>query len=105
MTPHAYSKRRPALIISSNQFNNNHNDVIVMAISSQIPNQISDNEYLLSTADLKTSGLPKKSIIKLSKIVTINKSLIIRNLGKIPNQTVSLILNQFNSAIVKETNL
>lgn len=95
------TKQRPALIISSDQFNNNHKDVIVMAISSQIPSQIPEDEYLLSSADMKNSGLPRKSIIKLGKVVTINQSLIIKKLGKIPNQTVTSILNHFNLSIVR----
>ena len=94
------TKQRPALIVSSDQFNNKHNDVIVMAISSQIPYQIPEDEYLLSSADMKTSGLPRKSIIKLGKVVTINQSLVIKKLGKISNQTVTSILNQFNLSIV-----
>lgn len=98
------TKQRPALIISSDRFNNNHKDVIVMAISSQIPSQIPGDEYLLSAADLKTSGLPRQSIIKLGKIVTMNQNLIIKKLGKIPNQTVTSILNQFNVSIVRDTN-
>ncbi|GIL18921.1 MAG: type II toxin-antitoxin system PemK/MazF family toxin [Candidatus Jettenia sp.] len=99
------TKQRPALIISSDQFNNNHKDVIVMAISSQVPSQVPEDEYLLSSTDLKTSGLPKKSIIKLGKVVTINQSLIIKKLGKIPNQTIASILNQFNTSIVSNTNV
>lgn len=94
------TKQRPALIISSDQFNNNHKDVIVMAISSQIPYQIPEDEYLLSPADMKTSGLPRKSVIKLGKVVTINQSLIIKKLGKIQTQTITSILNQFNLSIV-----
>ncbi|NOG84195.1 MAG: type II toxin-antitoxin system PemK/MazF family toxin [Candidatus Scalindua sp. AMX11] len=96
------TKHRPALIVSSERFNYKHKDVIVMAISSQIPSHISDDEFLLSSIDQKTSGLPKKSIIKLGKIVTINQSLIIKKLGKISAQTVTSILNQFNSSIISE---
>ncbi|MBV6467753.1 MAG: hypothetical protein PGMFKBFP_03124 [Anaerolineales bacterium] len=95
------TKQRPAVIISSDQFNNNHKDVIVMAITSQVPSQIPEDEYLLSSTDMKTSGLPRKSIIKLGKVVTINQSLIVKKLGKIPNQTVTSILNQFNVSIVR----
>ena len=57
------TKQRPALIVSSNWFNHQSSDFIVMAISSQIPPQISKVEYLLSTTDQETSGLPKRSII------------------------------------------
>ncbi len=48
-------KQRPALIVSSDWFNQHRNDVIVMAISSQIPAQIPADEYLLSLVELYTT--------------------------------------------------
>lgn len=89
------SKQRPALIVSSNWFNSQRKDAIVMAISSQIPDQILKDEYLISFDDQQASGLPKSSIIKLGKIVTINQKLIRKRLGKMPGQTVSSIIEQF----------
>ncbi len=93
------TKQRPALVVSSNWFNRQSSDFIVMAISSQIPHQISEVEYLLSTTDQETSGLPKRSIIKLGKIVTINQSLIRKRLGKLPELTVLSILNKFKNIL------
>lgn len=104
-TDFSTTKQRPALIVSSDQFNSKHKDVIAMAITSQIPTRIpEEEEYLLSTTDLNTSGLPKKSIIKLGKIVTINQSLIRKKLGRLSKQTVSTILDQFKSSIFNDIN-
>ena len=89
------TKQRPALIVSSNQFHHQRNDIIVMAISSQIPAQMPEDEYLLSTTDQKASGLPKRSIIKLGKIIAINKKLTRKKLGRLPEQTVTSILDRF----------
>jgi mRNA interferase MazF len=66
-----------------------------MAISSQIPDQILKDEYLISSDDQQASGLPKSSIIKLGKIVTIDQKLIRKRLGKMPGQTVLSILEKF----------
>ena len=89
------TKQRPALIVSSNWFNHQSSDLIVMAITSQIPSQISEVEYLLSPPDQMSSGLPRRSIIKLGKIVTINQNLIRKRLGKLPEQTLSFNYVQF----------
>lgn len=61
------TKQRPALIVSSDQFNNKHNDVIVMAISSQIPYQIPEDEYLLSSADTKTLDYPESLLLNWAR--------------------------------------
>ena len=93
------AKKRPALIVSSNWYNLKRNDVIVMAISSQIPSSISKDEYLLSTKDQETAGIPKQSIIKLGKVVTINQNLIRKSLGKLPEHTIEDVLEKFKHII------
>ena len=89
------AKQRPALIVSSNHFNQRCNDVIVIAISSQIHLNVLEDEYRLSIIDQKASGLPKSSIVKLGKVVTINQNLIRKLMCNLTKQTVALILNQF----------
>ena len=57
-------KQRPALILSS----------------------------LLGSSDLERAGLPKKSLVKLGKIVTIDQRLVRKKLGSLPPPTFSKIL-------------
>ena len=52
-------KQRPAVIFSSSSFNDSHPDVIVMAITSQIPETIPTEDYLLSNEETLSAGLPK----------------------------------------------
>lgn len=92
-------KQRPAFIISSNSFNDAHNDVIVMAITSQIPQDVSNEEYLLTPQDIKMSGLPKPSVIKIGKIVTVNKMLVRRKLGNLPTAAVEKIKTKLQSIL------
>jgi mRNA interferase MazF len=87
-------KQRPALILSPKRLNNVRNDLIVAAISSQIPNAIGEDEILLSAADQRTAGLPKASIIKLGKIFTIHQGLIRKKLGCVPDSTLESILQK-----------
>lgn len=88
------TKRRPAVIISANWFNHTHSDCVVVAITSKIPSQLSRDELQLSDSDLKAAGLPKKSIVKTGKIVTIEQRLIVKTIGKLPNTTLDAILNK-----------
>jgi mRNA interferase MazF len=76
------AKLRPALIIFEST-----KDVIVSFISSKIPDTILDTEILLTVnnKDFQLSGLKVDSVIKLDKIATILKDLIIGEIGEVGN--------------------
>ncbi len=57
------SKRRPALIISSEVFNSTHDDDVVVGIPSQIPARLSEDEFLIPATALSAAGLPKASLV------------------------------------------
>ncbi len=88
------TKRRPAIVISANWFNNAHPDCVIVAITSQIPLQPARDALQLSLADLKAAGLPKKSIVKTGKIITLEQRLIIKTIGVLPVDTLNAVLNK-----------
>src|SRR5438874_7659692 len=72
------SKRRPALIISPDSFNTAKQDVVLVAITSQIgtdPRAIALEEH-----DFVGGKLPKASIIRITKLFTIHSALIVKRL-------------------------
>jgi mRNA interferase MazF len=87
-------KQRPALVLSPERLNKVRADLVVAAITSRIPDALNDDEALLSGADLRTSGLPKRSLVKLGKIFTIHQGLIRKKLGRIPQSTLERILQK-----------
>lgn len=88
------TKQRPAIVLSPKRLNNQRSDLVVPAITSQIPDILSDDEVLLSDADLRAAGLPKRSIVKLGKIFTIHQGLIRKKLGCIPQSTLDEVLKK-----------
>src|SRR3989441_12389295 len=56
-------KQRPALVISPTRLNNVRADLVLAAITSQIPTALGDDELRLSNSDLGACGLPKPSIV------------------------------------------
>ena len=86
--------QRPALVISSDKSNALRQDVIVLAITSQTPVQLSPDEMIVPAPELPIWGLPKPSIIKLAKIFTIHQGLIRRAFGKVPDVTLEIILRR-----------
>ena len=88
-------KQRPAVVLSSEAFNFSHPDLIVAAITSHLPESVPQTEFLLEASDLKAAGLPKASLVKLGKIVTLDQRLIRKRLGTLPPKTVERLLAQF----------
>lgn len=88
-------KQRPALIISSGEFNRTRQDVIALAITSHVPERLTAGDFLLAAADLKSAGLPKTSLVKVGKIVTLDKRLIRKKLGALPASTFERLMDEF----------
>lgn len=81
-------KKRPAVIISSDAYNNLSADCIIMAVTSQISKVSGVGECLIE--DWSGAGLLKPSAIK-SAISTIEQRLILKKLGSLsPGDILSL---------------
>jgi len=75
-------KGRPALIISDDKVKRRYSDVILAAITSQVPDDIMELELVIEPA--KGNGLLKKSLVRLDFIMTIPTNLISRKIGQLP---------------------
>lgn len=85
------SKVRPALCLTSEISKYGH--VIIAFISSKIPDDLTDSDLVIkrNSDDWKGTGLTVDSVIRLHKMVTIQKSLIKRKLGRINRDTEKTI--------------
>ena len=73
------AKKRPGLIISPNQYNRDQ-DVIIAFVTSQLKIQHRMGDYKIK--EWEKSNLPKPSIIRM-KFATIDKSIVIKTLGRL----------------------
>lgn len=84
LVPFPYSdlsatKRRPVLIVSNNNYNENFEDVLVCVITS---NQFKDSYSVdLKNDNLEIGTLPESSVVKTHKLFTIHKSKIIKKIS------------------------
>jgi mRNA interferase MazF len=90
------TKQRPAVIISSREYQENRPDVIIMAITSRIHEPLLTGEAKIG--EWKASGLLKPSVFK-PLIATVEKEQIIKVLGKI-SQSDGLRLTEIIRAII-----
>ena len=92
-------KQRPGLVISSKSFNDSSPDAILLAITSQVPTDLQHSDYHLSVDEQKKGGLPKPSVVKAAKVVTLSQALIRKPLGRLPVETVDQIVRRLVSVI------
>ncbi len=92
-------KHRPALVISSNDFNSYSLDVILLGITSQIPKDVAQSDYYLTSDEQQRTGLPKPSIVKAAKVVTLSQSLIRKAIGRLPVRTVDQVVTKLEAII------
>ena len=73
--------RRPILIIQDNTFNQSRiNTIIAVIITSNTELAKSPGNVLLP---IGTSGLSKASVVNVSQIITIDKSILIEKIGRL----------------------
>ncbi len=84
-------KKRPALILSPQEYVNRYGDVVLLALTSR--SQPNDS---LRLADWQAAGLPKPTWLK-PLIATLSATLVIRRLGRLvesDTDSVRLVLHE-----------
>ena len=93
------TKKRPAVVISSQAYNGERSDLIIMAVTSQIkPTPIIGEVMIQSWQD---AGLLKPSVIK-PVITTIEKKLVIQLMGKLQKNDLSSLQGSLDIILAKK---
>ena len=79
-TDQSGAKKRPAVLVSSDNYNSNRRDLIIMAITSQMRTPPGFGEAIL--ADWRIAGLIKPSMLK-PVFTSIEQELVLRTMGKL----------------------
>jgi mRNA interferase MazF len=84
-------KKRPVLVLSNNTHNSSSRDIIVIAITSNLAQEGIE----ISNDGLIYGSLPKKSIIKIDKVYTLEVGIAIKKIGKVNNDILSNVYDEF----------
>ncbi len=87
-TDQSTSKKRPAVIISSQAYNTERPDLIIMAVTSQIKPTSIIGEVIIQ--EWEDAGLLKPSAIK-PVITTIEKKLALKKMGQLKNDDLAAL--------------
>jgi mRNA interferase MazF len=85
------SKRRPALVVSPDAFNDHGQDVVLVAITSQEP---VDNAISIGADDLVDGTLPKRSFVKATKIFTMHSALVVKSICALREEKLDEVLRE-----------
>ena len=85
------SKRRPALVVSPDLFNQAMQDVVLAAITSQ---GVEDGALTIEPSDCVDGILPKKSIVKPAKLFTMHTTLVLKKICTLGPEKLSVVLTK-----------
>lgn len=83
-------KRRPVIIISNDIYNQKTEDIVVVAVTSNIEKK--DYTLLITQSDMEEGNLPKDSMIRVDKIYSLSQLIVVKRLGKIEQVTFERIV-------------
>ena len=85
------SKRRPALVVSPDSFNELMQDLVLAGITSQLAD---DGSLTIDREDCVNGHLPKKSIVKPAKLFTMHSSLVLKTICTLRREKRDAVLAQ-----------
>ena len=79
-------KRRPVIVISNNAYNRHNADVIVVAMTSNP--SITSFSFRLTAPDLIEGSLNRPGTVRVDKIYTLARFIIVRKFGRVSPEVV-----------------
>ena len=78
--------RRPAVVVQSDRFNDSLiNTVVVAIVTSNLARAVAPGNVTLSASE---SGLPRESVINLSQIMTLDRTLLTEKVSRLSDGTM-----------------
>ena len=81
-------KRRPAVVISSAEYHDSRQEVIVAAVTSNVGRYLLVGDHLL--AEWQAAGLPKASVVT-GILRTIKRTMIVRRMGTLAKKDIGSV--------------
>jgi len=89
------SKKRPVLVMSNDNYNQQNQDIIVVAITSNPAQQ----GIPITNKEMVSGQLPKPSVIRCDKIYTLNQSIVVKTIGSLSLAVRAAVKVEINKLI------
>ncbi|MCK4811993.1 MAG: type II toxin-antitoxin system PemK/MazF family toxin [Methanosarcinales archaeon] len=94
-------RRRPVIIISNNEYSRKTDDIVVVAMTSNL--QPSDYGFVITSNDLEIGSLKRPSRIRVDKIYTLAQSIVVKTFGRVNEMTFDRICDLLRELTVKNS--
>lgn len=93
-------KRRPVIVISNNNYNQNTKDIVVVAMTSN-PIEV-EYSFTITSADLEQGRLNRPGKVRADKIYALSQTLVVKTFGRVNTAVLDQIQEQLQKLIVKK---
>lgn len=90
-------KKRPVMVLSNDKYNSITDDIIVIAITSNLGSKFS--EVLLCPSDLADGEIKVESALRVDKIYTISQKIVVKKLGKLKQAKIDEVKNKLKELL------
>ena len=94
-------RRRPVIIISNNEYSRKTDDIVVVAMTSNL--QPSDYGFVITSNDLEIGSLKRPSRIRVDKIYTLAQSIVVKTFGRVNETTFDRICGLLRELTAKNS--
>ncbi|MEW6457070.1 MAG: type II toxin-antitoxin system PemK/MazF family toxin [Acidobacteriota bacterium] len=88
------TKKRPALVVSPGWFNQAYEDVVLAAVTLITSEPLKQLDVPLAQKDLTEGVIPKESTIKISKLFTCHRNLVVREVAVVKEEKLREVLKK-----------
>ncbi|MBW4559501.1 MAG: type II toxin-antitoxin system PemK/MazF family toxin [Trichormus sp. ATA11-4-KO1] len=89
-------KVRPGVVVSANQWNQILDDLMVVPCTSNANRPLTVTQYLITGDEIASAGIRVESVVRCESIFTLNKSMLLRQLGSLSFEAI----NQVNFCLI-----
>ncbi len=94
-------RRRPVIIISNDEYNRKTDDIVVVAMTSNL--QPSDYGFVITSNDLEIGSLRRPSRVRVDKIYTLAQSIAVKRFGRVNEMTFGSICDLLTKLTAKNS--
>jgi len=83
------TKRRPVIVVSNDDYNQQRQDIVVVAMTSHLTS--GPYRFTLTTSDLERGHLNRQGQVRVDKIYTLSQSIVVKTFGRVDVATLDHI--------------